>query len=202
MRKRILVLLLISLTLITFISARGLIVPDDLKEIYCRITGCTITGDLNVTGTIYNTLSSMHGLSTEIGTVDTINTWYNLTFNSSLGNISNLDLEDNRTIIIDHDGKYALIYGSGMQDTASLPISHIGFRITKNGEEIEGSYVEKDLDEKDLDTWMEHTTHAALEAGDKLNLQYISDKTTVTIYAKNTWATQPFNAYGYIQEVK
>jgi len=88
-------------------------------------------GNLNVTGTIYNTLSSMHGLSTEIGTVDTINTWYNLTFNSSLGNISNLDLEDNRTIIIDHDGKYALIYGSGMQDTASLPISHIGFRIQK-----------------------------------------------------------------------
>ena len=67
--------------------------------------------------------------------------------------------------------------------------------------EIAGSYVEKDLDKKDADTWMEHTTHIELKAGDELNMQYISDYTTVSIVRQNTWATQSFNAYGYIQEV-
>ena len=161
----------------------------------------TIDGDLNVTGSIHNSLSHMIGYVTEQHNVTDINTWYNLTFNDTLGDITGLTLEDNRTVIIPHDGHYTITLGAGIQDTAAFPDSKTALRITLNGEELTGSIFYKDLDKKDADTWGEHTTHASLNAGDELNMQYISDVTTVSIYRSNEWAVTSFNAYGYIQEV-
>jgi hypothetical protein len=40
-----------------------------------------------------------------------------------------------------------------------------------------------------------------LSEGDMINMQYISSDTDVTIEQHDTYATQPFNAYGYLQEV-
>jgi len=161
----------------------------------------TIGGDLNVTGTIYNSLSHMHGLATAIQTVAVIDTWYNVTFNSSLGDMSNLQFVDNRTLIIDHDGHYTINFGCGVMDISPLPNANVGMRITNNGNEISGSYVEVDTTKQNSDLWIEHTTHAELSAGDKLNMQYIASDTDVTMQQQDTYAVQGFNCYGYLQEI-
>ena len=164
-------------------------------------TQLQVLGDLNVTGTISNSLSHMHGLSTEVGVVSSVDTWYNVTFNASLGDAVKLEFIDNRTIIIDHDGHYVITFGMGFQDSSPSPNAHVGMRITKNGAEIPGSYIEQDTSKQNADIWSEHTTHVELSAGDELNMQYISSDTDVTIQQDDTYATQPFNAYGYLQEV-
>jgi len=151
--------------------------------------------------TLYSSLSHMHGLATEIGTVDNINTWYNLTFNSSLGDIYLLTFEENKTIVIDHDGHYTISFGLGIMDSSSSPKANVGSRITVNGIEIIGSYIEEDTTKQNADIWIEHTTHTELKAGDRLNMQYIASDTDVTIQQQDTYATQGFSAYGYIQEV-
>ena len=48
---------------------------------------------------------------------------------------------------------------------------------------------------------MVHFYDGDLSAGDELNMQYISSDTDVIIYQHDTYATQPFNAFGYIQEI-
>ena len=67
--------------------------------------------------------------------------------------------------------------------------------------EIVGSYIEQDTRKQNSDIWSEHLTHTELQAGDKLNMQYISSETTVTIDQDDTYATQGFVAYGYLQEI-
>ena len=161
-----------------------------------------VLGDLNVTGTISNSLSHMHSLSTDIGLVNAVDTWYNVTFNSSLGDVENLEiLTDNRTLVIDHDGHYTIGFGMGFQDDSPSPNADVGMRLTRNGIEIPGSYIESDTTKQNADVWAEHTTHTELSAGDMINMQYISSDTDVTIQQHDTYATQPFNAYGYLQEV-
>jgi hypothetical protein len=146
-------------------------------------------------------LSHMHGGVTTVHTVDVINTWYNLTFNTSLGDIENLGFEDNRTIIIDHYGHYTITFGMGFEDSSASPSSNVGMRIIVNGTELPFSYIESDPTKQNSDFWLEHTTHSELFSGDQLNMQYIADDTAVTIMQDDTWATQGFHAYGYIQEI-
>jgi len=164
-------------------------------------SNANFTGDLNVGGSISNSLSHMYGLSTEIGAVPIGNVWYNVSFNTSFGDIAGVVFIDNRTLVIMNDGHYAITFGMGFKDAAPAPNAHVGMRITNNGTEIIGSYVEQDTTKQNADYWMEHTSHVELKKGDHLNMQYISDDTTVTIEQDDTWATQPFNAYGFIQEV-
>jgi len=170
-----------------------------LKSIF--VGDVEVQGDLNVTGKITNSLSHMVGYVTEVHTVASGGTWYNLTFNDSLGDMTGLSFEDNKTIIIQNDGHYTITFGMGFKDSASSPNAHVGMRITNNGTEIIGSYIEQDSSKQNSDIWSEHTTHIELNAGDELNMQYISDDTTVTIDQDDTYASQGFNAYGYIQEI-
>jgi len=167
------------------------------------ITGnLSVDGNLNVEGTISNSLSHMHSLSTEIGVVSAVDTWYNITFNASLGDVENLEiLTDNRTLVIDHDGHYTIGFGMGFQDDSLFPNADVSMRLTRNGIEIPGSYIESDTTKQNADVWAEHTTHVELSEGDMINMQYISSDTDVTIEQHDTYATQPFNAYGYLQEV-
>jgi len=161
----------------------------------------TINGDLNVTGTISNSLAHMHGAVTTIHTVPVVDTWYNLTFNASLGDVANVNFIDNRTIVITHDGHYSITFGMGIEDSSANPTSHVGMRIALNGAEMPLSYVEEDPFKQNSDMWLEHTTHYELSTGDELNMQYIASDTNVVIKQEDTYATQSFHAYGYLQEV-
>jgi len=164
------------------------------------VTNATIE-NLNVTGTLTTGISHMHGLVTEIQTVSTIDTWYNVTFNSSLGDTYNIDFEDNRTLVISHDGHYTINFGCGIMDDSPSPNANVGMRITNNGAEVSGSYVEVDTTKQNADLWIEHTTHSEFSLGDELNMQYIASDTDVTMEQEDTYALQGFNCYGYLQEV-
>ena len=177
------------------------------SDLWVDVAGDNMTGDLNIdgnlniTGSISNHLSHIHGLVTEVHNVTSGGQWYNLTFNNSFTDLSYLNFEDNRTIVIDHDGHYTINFGMGFKDSASSPNANVGMRVTINGVEIVGSYIEQDTKKQNSDIWSEHVTHTELSAGDKLNMQYISDDTTVTIEQDDTYAEQGFGAYGYIQEI-
>jgi len=161
-------------------------------------------GDLNVTGKIHNSLSHMHGLATEVFSVASGGVWYNITMNASVSEYTSDTLsfhEDNITLELGHDGHYTVTFGMGIQDSSASPDGNIGMRITINDLELRGSYVEADTHKKDSDVWVEHTTHFEGNAGDLLRFEYIADDTTITIQQDDTYATQGFSAYGYLQEV-
>ena len=164
------------------------------------VTNATIE-NLNMTGTLTTGISHMHGLATEIQTVTTIDTWYNVTFNASLGDTYNIGFEDNRTLVISHDGHYTINFGCGIMDDSPSPNANVGMRITNNGAEVSGSYVEVDTTKQNADLWIEHTTHSEFSLGDELNMQYIASDTDVTMEQEDTYALQGFNCYGYLQEV-
>jgi len=165
----------------------------------------SIGGDLNVTGTIHNSLSHMYGLATAIHTVASGGVWYNITMNTSVSEYTSDTLSfhtDNQTLELGHDGHYTITFGMGILDSdVGTPDAIVGMRIGLNGEEMLGSYIEEDTHKKNADKWVEHTTHFEGSAGDNLTLQYISDSTTVTIAQTDTYATQGFSAFGYLQEV-
>ena len=80
-----------------------------------------IEGDLNVIGTITNSLAHIFGLSTAVGTVASTGVWYNITMN-----LSHVDthlftaLDDNVTIIVPHDGHFTITYGMGIKTRLPL----------------------------------------------------------------------------------
>lgn len=161
-----------------------------------------VGGDINISGKIHNSLSHAYGLSTEIGIVNSIDTWYNITMNASLIDTEGMTAQnDNVTIIIGNNAHYTITYGMGVQDSSPLPTAHVGMRWTVNDVEIIGSYIEVDTTKQTSDQWVEHTVHTELETGDLIRMQYISSDTDVTIQEHGTYATQPFNAFGYIQEI-
>ena len=161
-----------------------------------------VGGDLTVSGSIYNSLTHMITASTEIHTVDTPDTWYNITFNDTLTELSGMNFEDDRTVIIPKDGHYTIHFGMGFEciDNSNVDVA---MRIVVNGEGLSLSNVGKDItDNQDTNKWIEHTTHSAeLTTGDMLNFQYIASNDCVIITQKDTYAEQPFVAYGYVQEV-
>lgn len=164
----------------------------------------TTTGNLNVTGKIHNSLSHMYGLSTITHIVASGGVWYNITMNRSVSDVTQDTLifhSDNQTLELGHDGHYSITFGMGIKDSAASPDAHVGMRISLNGEELRGSYIETDTTKKDADQWLEHTTHFEGIAGDNLTLQYISDDTTVIIEQDDTYAIRGFSAFGSLQEL-
>ena len=185
-------------------EVRGNLIVDENLTVNENLN---VNGDLNVTGTIHNSLAHAFALATEVFTIANgeQNTWLNISMNHSVpsthvkGFIGN---GDNITLTVVNDGHYTLTFGMGAQDSAANPLSNVAMRIEVNGAELAGSYVETDMTKKDADVWLEHVTHAELSAGDTIRYQYISDvHTTVTIQQEDTWATQGFSAFGYIQEI-
>ena len=161
-----------------------------------------VIGDLNVTGKIYNSLAHAFGLATVVHTVASAGVWYNITMNRSHADATGFVLsEDNITMIVPHDGHYTITFGMGIMDSAVTPGADVGMRVFVNEAELLGSYIEDDTQKKDADKWQEHTTHAVLSTGDRIQLQYIASELTVTIEQEDTYATQGFSAFGYLQEV-
>jgi len=173
------------------------------RTIDLDITGdALVRGDLNVSGKIHNSISHVFGLATETFIVANAGVWYNITMNRSHADAVGFNLSlDNITIIIPCDGHYTITFGMGIKDDDVTPSAHVGMRVEVNGAELSGSYIEKDTHKRDSDIWMEHTTHATLSGGDEIILQYIASSDTVTIEQDDTYATQGFSAFGYIQEI-
>jgi len=108
---------------------------------------------------------------------------------------------DNITMVVSHDRHYTITFGMGIMDSADIPSADIGMRVEVNGAELKGSYIEYDTHRTATDYWLEHITHTVLSEDDEIRLQYISSVDTVTIEQEDTYATQGFSAFGYLQEV-
>jgi len=158
-------------------------------------------GGLNVTGKTNLGLSHLMGYVTQIHTVPVADTWYNLTFNDTLGDSENMLFIDNHTIKIEHDGHYTINIGMGIIDSAANPTSNVAMRVVVNGQELDGSYAEMNPFKQYSEMWFEHAFHTKLKKGDRLNMQYISSKTSVTIEQHNTFTTKTYHAYGLIEEI-
>ena len=158
--------------------------------------------NVRVDGVLYNALPHMIGFVTEVQTVDSADTWYNISFNTSHGDILGVNFSnDNQTLTILEDGHYIITFGVGMVDTAVNPTSTVAIRVSVNSVELAGSYVEENPIKQDKEQWLEHSTHGVFSSGDYLNLQYVSSHTTVLLNSSNAYAITPIIAYGYLQKV-
>jgi len=159
-------------------------------------------GNVNITGKIHNPLSHMYGLATAVHTVPLVDTWYNITMNVSLGGMENINFsDDNITLTLIHDGHYTINFGMGFQCSDNSDVD-VGMRIELNDVEMKGSYVEEDMaNNQDHDEWLEHTTHFEGSIGDTIRMQYIASNDCISIVQDDTYATQGFSAFGYLQEV-
>lgn len=178
------------------------------------ITGCTHYSpvppqaqyeNLIVTDTIYVDTPHVHSVATITHTVPVINTWYNITWNTTdshaHGNIS--FLKNNQTITIQEEGEYKIIYGVAVKDTAPAPNAVVAFRVLKNNNQLEDSYFQTYTSKQDSDFWIEHFTYATnLSSGDNLTMQYISSENTVQIATAGEYSDQiPHTAYSYIERM-
>ena len=165
---------------------------SDFNNIY--LNTASTTTDLNN--------PHMYGLSTDIGVTEAteVSQWQTIDFNAEISDVQFLTFEDSNTVIISEDGHYTIVFGAGFEDSAANPTSMVGMRIIVNGVEIRGSYVVEDLYKKDADVWLEHLTHTDLNTGDKVVMQWITDKTTVRLIQDDLNADQSFNAMGFIEK--
>lgn len=158
-----------------------------------------VVGDINITGDIINHVPHMQGLATQVHTTPVINTWYNITFNDSVGFVEHITFTENNTVVITEEGDYTIMFGVSVQDSSAAPSSHVAIRIAVNDVELEGSYKEFDPTKQNSQTWLDLSVYAEeLNVGDRLNMQYIASDTDVTIESHASYATTPFVAYGFI----
>ena len=192
------VTLILILTIVT-IATSDLILRDG--EIEETSGDLLITGNLSVSENISGSLSHVFGLSTDIGTVGSAGVWYNITMDASHVDAIGFTAADAQNVTVNNTGHYTVIFGAGIKDSAANPAATVAIAVFVNNVEVSGSYVEMTTSKQNAESWLEHTTHTEFTDGDKIQLRYISSDTTVTIDQSDTYATQGFSAFGYIQQI-
>jgi hypothetical protein len=171
-------------------TANFLLANLSLREIY--------DGSLNVYGNatvdrLYQRDDHPHmfGLVTQPQTVGTINIWHNVTFNASISIVEGdfTFLEDNQTLVVNEAGDYYISMECSFTDSDPAANNQIAIRVAKNNNILNGTYSEQ-TSQKTSDTEnILKQSYAELLVGDRLQFQYISDSTTVSINSVNTWNT-------------
>jgi len=175
--------------------------PQYLNEERFESQDFNVLGAWNFEGGITYSVPHMYGLKTTIETVPVAGVWNTIDFNAEICGIHGLTFIDSNTVVIPSNGHYSICFGAGFQDASPAPDSQVGMRLTRNSSEIPGSYVEFSIIKQDIDIWVEHFIHLELEENDKIVFQFIASDTDVTLKQSDTYATQPFNAFGYIRKI-
>lgn len=128
---------------------------------------------------------------------DATNTWYNITF-------QHFDAEgftgSPSEIIIPVDSHYNLLFWATCRSESANPAGDkIGFRFTRNGNEINSSYHELDFPKQDSLQDVFSYAHSYLEQGDKIQFQYIVNNLNVHIYENSTWSSNNTSALASIE---
>jgi len=87
-------------------------------------------------------------------------------------------------------GVYLLNLACSFSDSAVSPNSHVVVRIVKNGSEIEGSLLEKDISgtpQSDKDMTLTNIVLATLAINDVIKFQFTADDTTVSLDSHATY---------------
>ena len=194
-------LALASILIIVLLLLSGCYARDD-KIIINSIN--SVEGNFSVGGIFNNVPPHMYGIATEQQTAVSSDTWYNISFNKSIGDINKIlfDSINNDTLTINYSGHYSIMFGISVIDVSPSPNAEVAFRITVNGVELEGSYFEITTTKQNAVQFQEHLTHSSLMSGDELNMQWITSDTDVSINNLNTYSnTRGHLAYGYIIRV-
>ena len=87
-------------------------------------------------------------------------------------------------------GVYKIDFSCSFEDSAVTPDSNVIIRIVKNGTEIPGSLIEKDIaggPQTSKDKIITHSILVTLALDDIIKLQFTSDDTTVSIASHGTY---------------
>ena len=166
--------------------------------------GLTVTGNLTLNGIMFTPSEHSYGVSTTVQTPTAKDVWQNITYNMSVGDQERLMFENNnQTIVADVRGHYTITLGTFTIDSSPSPSAFVAFRITKNGEQLEGSYVQIKMRLQNALRFQEHTTHLTdVEVGDKFNTQWITSDEDVSLDSTATFTDrQKTTAYIYIQRI-
>jgi len=148
-------------------------------------------------------LPHMYGLCNEPFDLSLIDTWYNITFNSTISIIEgNLNFENEKTLIIKEKGDYLIDFGVEIMDSSTSPNAQVAIRIVKNRVQLLGSYVEVTTTKQNAEQFLQKLTYAELEVGDRLEMQVISSDGDVSVKGLNTYNTGVNAiAFGYIEKI-
>ena len=205
--------MLLTLTIIVTASfgynnIDGAILTPDL---WCKLTGCTIQGNLTVIGNITsdNVFIKQYIFSHTEDTQPVIsnNIWTNLTMSQEDDDIKfgishTFNDSTNDTYIISEDGIYEINFNFDMEDgSPSASDIDIAGRVLVNGVEIEGSVFENDIIKQAIEYELVHTFLARLNSGDEIVFQFIADDADVIISTHASFGDHPDSATLIIKKI-
>ena len=152
----------------------------------------SFNGNLTVSGLINNVPPHMFGIATDEQTAVSVDNWYNITFNASIGDIENMTFNggnnDNLTIL--YDGHYVIDFEVSLIDSSPSPNANVAIRVIKNGVEVAGSYREVTTAKQNAVVSLGREFEVIANAGDTLNMQWITSDTDVSVNTLNTYSDE------------
>jgi len=174
-------------------SSIGMVIGGLMGFLLVSGLGEIVWGNLEVTGNITaeNVFIPTHSFgSTNITqTVAQVDTWYNI--NWSYTHIEGNWSGNSTSMVVNDAGHYQVCYGGSLKDSTISPNSQNAMRVTKNGAELEHTYIELDLFKQNADEWLSNCYEGDFITGDAVSIQYISSDVDVTIESDCTYSDVP-----------
>ena len=161
--------------------------------------GCT-TNNPNI---LISNLKQPHlfGIATEEQALNVVGTYQAIDFNSQVGDAYGFIFQDSNCILPQTKAHYFAIAQFQFKDSSPSPNSTIAVRVTQNGNEIEGSYREKDIGRQDSDDLISTDVYIEADVNDVICLEWTASDIDVSIVSHETYADMPVVATGFINYV-
>ena len=158
----------------------------------------TQNGTINITDSIESGNPHMEGYMTETQNVAVVDTWYNLTWNGSMGYIHGFILTNNQTLTATESGLYHIMFDLSVQSTSGVD-EIIAFRIINDDGEMIGTYKEATITKQNADEWIINDEYVELKEGHNLTMQYLGSSTDLSIQTSNTYSDlDPYHGHAQI----
>jgi len=158
----------------------------------------TQNGTINITDSIESGNPHMEGYMTETQNVAVVDTWYNLTWNGSIGYIQGFILTNNQTLTATESGLYHIMFDLSVQSTSGVD-EIIAFRIINDDGEMIGTYKEATITKQNADEWIINDEYVELKEGHNLTMQYLGSSTDLSIQTSNTYSDlDPYHGHAQI----
>jgi len=158
----------------------------------------TQNGTINITDSIESGNPHMEGYMTETQSVAVVDTWYNLTWNGSIGYIQGFILTNNQTLTATESGLYHIMFDLSVQSTSGVD-EIIAFRIINDDGEMIGTYKEATITKQNADEWIINDEYVELKEGHNLTMQYLGSSTDLSIQTSNTYSDlDPYHGHAQI----
>ena len=122
-------------------------------------------------------------------------------FNFELGDNSGFGAIDSNCIYPLEQGHYKADFEVQFDDMSPNPASTIAIRISQNGEEISGSYVEYDISRQNATGYLTSFVYIEADVNDVICMEWTASDIDVQINSHELYADQPVVAKGFINWV-